>query len=79
MTREQYQEYDENYCIENAFKWFCHNCQDQDKGITQKETPIAWGKMKDIEEIRKARNLAYEKTAQWKKICKSEEQRLEKH
>jgi len=54
MMREQYQEYDEDYCEDKTLKWFCHSCQDQEKGITQNETPIAWGKIKDIKEIRKS-------------------------
>jgi len=52
MTLEQYQQYCEDNCTDNTLKWLCHSSQDQDKGNTQKEMPIAWGKMKDIKEIR---------------------------
>jgi len=38
IMHEQYQEYDEDHRRQNALnlKWFCHSCQDQDKGITQR-------------------------------------------
>jgi len=47
MKLEQYQLYCEDYGRDNTLKWLCNSFQDQDKGIIQKETPIAWGKMKD--------------------------------
>ena len=46
MPRKQYQEY-EDYHRDNTLKWFCHSCQDQDKGIHPKTNVLAWGKMKD--------------------------------
>ena len=77
---EQYKVYCEDYDRDNLLKWFCHGCQDQDKKITQREMPIAWGKMKDIKETRKSLNLAYQKIVGWKKTtCKSQEEKSEKH
>ena len=36
---EQYQVHDEDYCRTKTWlKWLCHSCQDQDKGIIQKNT-----------------------------------------
>jgi len=42
--------------------WLCHSCQDQGKRMTQRETPIAWGKVKDKENQRKS------KLGIWKKL-----------
>ena len=41
MSHEQYQVFRDDYNRDNALMWLCYRCQDQDKGITQKVTPIA--------------------------------------
>jgi len=41
---------------------------------------ITWGKMKDLNKIRKSLDSAYQKTVKWRKtISKSQEEKLEKH
>ena len=80
MPSEQYQIFCKDYDRHNALQWFCHSCMDQNKEITQSETCITWGKMKDLKKIRKSLDSAYQKIVRWKKnICKSQEEKLEKH
>jgi len=76
----QHSIYLEDNSRDNKLKWFCDSCKDQDKKTTQRETPIAMGKMKDIKQIKKNFNSAYQTNVKWKKtICKSQEEKLEKH
>jgi len=71
--------YCEDYCRDNRLKCLCHSCQDQNKGITQKNTlNMGWGKMKDVKKI-KGLNWAFGKIVRWKKIIrKSQEEKQEK-
>jgi len=56
---------DQYYCDDNSrdnkLKWFCDSCKEEDKETTQRETPIKWGKMKDIKQIRKRLDSAHKK------------------
>jgi len=61
VPQDQYFIYCKDNSRDNKFKWFCDGCKDQDKETTHGETPIAWGKMKDIKQIRKSLNSAYQK------------------
>jgi len=80
IPQDQYFIYLEDNSRDNILKWFCDSCKGQDKETTQRETLIAWGKMKDIKEIKKSLNSAYQKIVKWKKTtCKSQEEKLEKH
>jgi len=81
MLSEQYKtfcdDYNDGY---NELQWLCNSCKGHNKETTQSEMPITWGKMKDLKKIRKSLDSAYQKIVKWKKnICKSQEQKLEKH
>ena len=68
MSSEQYQIYGQDYDRHNALQWLCHSCKEQNKEITQSQTSITWGKMKDLKKIRQILDSKYQKIVQWKKI-----------
>jgi len=39
MSSEQYQIFRQDFDNDNALQWLCDSCKDQDKEITQNETP----------------------------------------
>jgi len=70
----------DDYDRHNVLQWLCDSCMEQNKETTQSEMPITWGKMKDLKKIRKSLDSTYQKIVKWKKtICKSQEEKLEKH
>jgi len=55
---------------DNKLKWFCDSCKDQVMETNPRQTPITWGKMKGIKQIRKSLNSVYQKLVKWqKKLC----------
>jgi len=80
MSREQYEIFHDDYDRHNVLQWTCDSCKEQNKETSQSEMPITWGKMKNLKKIRKGLDSAYQKIVKWKKIiCKSQEEKLEKH
>ena len=80
IPQDQYSIYLEDNSGDNKLKWFCDSCKDQDKETTQRETFTAWGKMKDIKQIKKVSIRLTKQLLTGKKTkCKSQEEKMEKH
>ena len=67
MSSEQYEIFCDDYDRHNMLQWLCDSCKEQNKETTQSEMLITWGKMKDLKQIRKSLDLAYQKIVKWKK------------
>jgi len=82
MSSGQYETFCDDYDRHNVLQWLCDSSKEQNKETIQSEMPITWGKMKDLKKIRKSLDSAHQKIVKWKKnygICKSQEEKLEKH
>jgi len=80
MSSEQCEIFCDDYNRLNMLQWLCDSCKEQNKKTTQSEMPVTWGKMKDLKKIWKSLDSAYQKIVKWEKtICKSHEEKLEKH
>jgi len=81
MSSGQYEIFLDDYDTHNVLQWLCDSCKEQNKETTQSEMPITWGKMKDLRKIRKKSCFGISKNCKMEKktICKSQEEKLEKH
>ena len=80
MSSGQYEIFLDDYDRHKMLQWICDSCKEQNKETSQSDMPITWGKMKDLKKIRKSLDSPYQKIVKWKKtICKSQEEKLEKH
>ena len=79
MSSGQYEIFRDDYDRHDVLQWLCDSCKEQNKETTQSEMPITWGKMKDLKKIKKSW-FGISKNCNGKKtICKSQEEKLEKH